>query len=156
MDADRIPSGSEASDDASYEPDGHARRRVISAGTLLGCNVRNSAGETVGKLEEIMLDIPTGRIAYAILSLGGCSGGGMKLFAVPWPSVTFDLAGQCFVVHVEKEKLHGAPWFDEDEWPNMADPQWASEVFGYYGHTPHWVEVDGSTPQVRPVLQRVG
>src|SRR5690606_21396630 len=43
-------------------------RRVLSASSLSGDRVRNTAGEDLGKIEDIMLDIPSGRIAYAVLS----------------------------------------------------------------------------------------
>jgi uncharacterized protein YrrD len=45
-------------------------RRVLAASTLAGDSVKNSAGEDLGKLDEIMIDIPSGRIAYAVLSFG--------------------------------------------------------------------------------------
>jgi hypothetical protein len=34
-------------------------RRVLSASTLAGDSVRNGAGEDLGKIDEIMIDIPT-------------------------------------------------------------------------------------------------
>src|ERR1035437_742136 len=39
-------------------------RRVLAASTLAGDSVRNSAGEDLGKVNEIMIDIPSGRGAY--------------------------------------------------------------------------------------------
>ena len=59
-------------------------RRVLSASTLQGDRVRNSAGEDLGKVDQIMIDIPSGRVAYVVLSFGGVLGIGNKLFAVPW------------------------------------------------------------------------
>ena len=55
---------------------------VMSAGTLTGDKVRNRENEDLGKLEEIMLDVETGNIAYAVLSFGGFLGMGDKLFAI--------------------------------------------------------------------------
>jgi len=57
--------------------------RVMSASTLEGDEVLNRQGEKLGKVEEIMLDVPTGRIAYAVLASGGFLGIGDKLFAIP-------------------------------------------------------------------------
>src|SRR5262245_56820592 len=65
-------------------------RRVMSAGTLTVDGVRNAAGDDLGKIEEIMIDIPSGRVAYAVLSFGGFLGMGNKLFAVPWNALTVD------------------------------------------------------------------
>ncbi len=67
--------------------------RVLSASTLTGDRVRNAAGEDLGKVEEIMLDVPGGRIAYAVLSFGGMLGIGDKLFAVPWSALRLDTGG---------------------------------------------------------------
>ena len=49
-------------------------RRVLSASTLAGDQVQNSAGEDLGKVDEIMIDIPSGKVAYAVLSFGGFLG----------------------------------------------------------------------------------
>jgi len=56
---------------------------VLSADTLSGDAVVNSAGEKLGKIEDFMLDVESGRIRYAVLSFGGVLGIGNKLFAVP-------------------------------------------------------------------------
>ena len=47
------------------EPD-KRYRRVLSASTLTGDHVQNSAGEDLGKVNEIMIDIPSGKVAYAV------------------------------------------------------------------------------------------
>src|SRR6266702_4289908 len=57
-------------------------RRVLSASTISGDKVVNAAGENLGDIKELMIDLPTGRIAYAVLSFGGFLGMGEKLFAV--------------------------------------------------------------------------
>jgi len=116
----------------------HRTRRVMSAGTLAGDRVRNSAGEDLGKVEEIMLDVPTGRVAYAVLSFGGFLGMGNKLFAVPWDSLTLDEGTHEFVLNVDKNTLENAPGFDKDNWPDMADPTWGGQIHDYYGSKPYW------------------
>src|ERR1051325_8418689 len=108
------------------ENDRHDYRRVMSAGTLSGDRVRNSAGEDLGKIEEIMLDVPSGRVAYAVLSFGGFLGMGNKLFAVPWQALTLNERDHEFILNVEKQQLENAPGFDKDNWPDMADPKWGS------------------------------
>jgi len=44
---------------------------VLSATSLMGDDVKNRAGEDLGSIEELMLDVENGRIAYAVLSFGG-------------------------------------------------------------------------------------
>jgi sporulation protein YlmC with PRC-barrel domain len=114
------------------------RPRVLSASTLKGDGVRNAAGEDLGKIEEFMIDLETGRIAYAVLSFGGFLGMGNKLFAVPWQSLTLDTDEHKFVLRVDRELLKNAPGFDEDNWPDFADRSWGAGIYRFYGHTPFW------------------
>ena len=115
-------------------------RRVLSASTLTGDSVRNAAGDDLGKVNEIMLDILSGRVAYAVLSFGGVLGMGSKLFAVPWNVLRVDEDEKCFVLDVDKRTLENAPGFDKDNWPDMADPKWGTQVYNYYGAKPYWDE----------------
>jgi sporulation protein YlmC with PRC-barrel domain len=112
--------------------------QVMAASTLEGDDVVNVAGEKLGTIDEIMLDVPGGRIAYAVLSTGGFLGLGDKLFAIPWRALVLDTDNHCFVLDVSKERLEKAPGFDKDNWPSMADETWATNVHSYYGTAPYW------------------
>src|SRR5215467_1519529 len=111
-------------------------RRVLSASTLAGDSVRNMAGDDLGKVDEIMIDIPSGQVAYAVLSFGGVLRMGNKLFAVPWSALRVDEDEKCFILDIDKSKLESAPGFDKDNWPDMADQSWGEEIFRHYGARP--------------------
>ena len=120
-------------------------RRVLAASTLESDEVRNSAGEKLGKVDEIMIDIPSGRVAYAVLFFGGALGMGNKLFALPWDIVRVDEDEKCFILDVNKEMLKTAPGFDKDNWPDMADRTWASGIFEHYNASPYWDQGEEKT-----------
>ncbi|NMG35152.1 PRC-barrel domain containing protein [Azoarcus sp. TTM-91] len=111
---------------------------VMAASTLEGDDVVNRLGEDLGKIKEIMIDVPSGRVAYAVLSSGGFLGLGDKLFAIPWSALTLDVNRKCFVLDVDADRLKNAPGFDKDHWPSMADTTWANEVHAYYGQRAYW------------------
>ncbi|NMG68002.1 PRC-barrel domain containing protein [Azoarcus indigens] len=115
---------------------------VMAASTLQGDAVVNADGEDLGKIKEIMIDVPSGRVAYAVLSSGGFLGLGDKLYAIPWMALTLDIGRKCFVLDVDAERLKNAPGFDKDSWPSMADTTWASEVHAYYGQRAYWQPAD--------------
>lgn len=117
-----------------------AKPRVLSATTLIGDDVKNPEGENLGKLKEIMLDVNSGRIAYAVLSFGGFMGLGDKLFAVPWQALGLDTEEHALILDVDKETLREAPGFDKDDWPEIteADDRWLIEVYEYYSCPPYW------------------
>ncbi|WP_339502459.1 PRC-barrel domain-containing protein [Pseudomonas silesiensis] len=110
---------------------------LMGADTLIGNDVYNHNEEDLGDIKEIMLDVRSGRVSYAVLSFGGFLGMGEKLFAVPWNALTLDTVNKRFVLNVEKERLENAPGFDKDSWPNMADESWASEIHTFYGTKPY-------------------
>jgi sporulation protein YlmC with PRC-barrel domain len=106
---------------------------TMGAATLIGNDVYNTKEEDLGDIKDIMLDMNTGRISYAVLSFGGFLGMGEKLFAVPWNALKLDTVNERFILNVEKERLKNAPGFDKDNWPNMADKSWREEIHAYYG-----------------------
>lgn len=111
---------------------------ALSATTLIGDGVVNPQGEDLGKVEEIMLDIRSGRVAYVVLSFGGFLGLGDKLFAIPWDALSLDLNRHVFVLNVDKETLQKAPGFDKDNWPQTGDTGWLTSIYEYYGYEPYW------------------
>jgi hypothetical protein len=111
----------------------------VAAGSLEGEAVLNLAGDTLGEIEEIVVDVKSGRIAYAVLAVGGFLGIGEKYFAVPWRALTLDADRKCFVLDVDKDRLENAPSFDRDNWPSMADESWAAKIHQYYRTQPYWL-----------------
>lgn len=117
---------------------GEASDASLAASDIIGSRVDNPAGEHLGKIEDLTIDLNQGRIAYAVLSFGGFLGLGDKLFALPWNALKINARDQRFILDVDKETLEAAPGFDKDNWPDMADPAWGSEIHRYYGQQPYW------------------
>jgi len=114
------------------------RPTLLSANTLIGTRVKNPEGADLGNIEELMIDLASGRIRYAVLSFGGFLGIGDKLFAVPWEALEISPSEDVFVLDARRETLKSAPGFDKNHWPDMADPMWESKVHSHYGVTPYW------------------
>jgi hypothetical protein len=104
----------------------------MGADTLIGNEVYNMANESLGTIKELMIDMSSGMINYAVLSYGGFLGMGDRLFAVPWRALTLDTANKRFMLSATREQLKNAPGFDKDHWPSMADTVWASSVHNFY------------------------
>ena len=117
-----------------------AHPRVLSASTLKNEKVVNTRGEDLWKMEDYMIDLDNGRIAYCVLSFGGFLGMGDKLFIVPWQALTLDTTNKCFILDVGKERLKQAPGFDKDHWPDTTAPEFATQVHSFYRVTPYWEE----------------
>lgn len=110
---------------------------LMSAGTLVGNDVQNAEGEDIGDIKDIMLDMRSGKVSYAVLSFTAFLSMGEKLFAVPWNALKLDTEKKIFVLDVAKDRLKSAPGFDKSHWPNMADQSWQKEISNYYQSPPH-------------------
>jgi sporulation protein YlmC with PRC-barrel domain len=109
---------------------------LMGADTLIGDSVVNGQDEDLGDIKEIMLDMQTGQVAYAVLAFGGFLGMGEKLFAVPWQALHLDTVNHRFVLNIDKERLKNAPGFNKDAWPDMSDMTWATQIHTFYGTDP--------------------
>src|SRR2546430_15611949 len=98
---------------------------LIDAAQVIGCKVENPKGESLGKIEGLMLDLTEGRILYTVLSFGGFMGMGDKLFPVPVDTLTFLTnekgALQRCLLDIPKETLKNAPGYEKDRLPSTAD-----------------------------------
>jgi sporulation protein YlmC with PRC-barrel domain len=83
-------------------------RAVEAADALEGGKVVSPRGEDLGFIEEIMIDVPRGRVAYAVMACGSPELA-EKRVAVPWKDLTRDAERGCFVLDSDRERLGQAP-----------------------------------------------
>jgi len=107
-------------------------RKVFRASKIAGIPVRNPEKEDIGEIEDIVIDLETGSIAYAVLHFHGWFHD--KLFAVPWGelALTHDDDGRHFVLDTTRERLKSAPGFNPQYWPDVASDEWREEVDAHY------------------------
>jgi sporulation protein YlmC with PRC-barrel domain len=115
----------------------------ITTGTLIGAQkvkgttVFNLAGETLGTVDDIMIDKVTGRAIYAVMSFGGFLGMGEKYHPLPWQTLKYDDQKGGYVVNLAKQRLQDAPTYD-----GSSDFQWTSDygrtVDSYYEAPSYW------------------
>jgi sporulation protein YlmC with PRC-barrel domain len=111
---------------------------LLRSKTLFEYRVRGPQGEDLGKIEEVMIDMEMGRVAYAVLSFGGLLGLGSKWVPVPWDAVALRPAEKVLLLKVEKEKIEKAPNFEAATLPELANRQWGAVIHTYYGYPPYW------------------
>lgn len=113
-----------------------APKATARASDLVGMNIKNSQGESLGEVKDVVFDINSGRINYLAVSFGGFLGVGEKLFAVPFKSFGSVKDGNNsyhLTLNVDKATLEKAPSFNKDSWPNFADPNWARDYDATFG-----------------------
>jgi sporulation protein YlmC with PRC-barrel domain len=113
-------------------------QQISRASKIIGTDVKDSYGEKLGDIKELVLNPESGQVVYAVVSYGGAFGVGDKLFAVPWNALHWAHDKENYVLNVDKGTLKKAPGFDKDHWPDSASKwdQQREEIEQFYRVTP--------------------
>src|SRR5690606_22336037 len=110
-----------ASRSSSQSSSAQELRNNMRASDLLGKTVRNKEGKDLGEVEDVLVNMNSGRVQYTVLSFGGFMGMGDKLFAIPLDSFDRSQQRDHLVLNVSEERLKNAEGFDKDKWPNYRE-----------------------------------
>ncbi len=91
------------------------------ASQVIGLNVKNATDETIGEVQDLVLDMKSGEILAVVISSGGFLGLADTLSAVPVSVLRYDVAAKAFKTKLTKEQLGKAPNFKADAWPDYSD-----------------------------------
>lgn len=108
------------------------------ASELMNTKVQNVQDQDVGQVQNLMVDLPKGRVLYVILSAAQIVGRGDNLFALPPNAFTPGKDRKTLVSDVDKAKLEGAPRFNRTNLRELANPAKAAEIYRYYGKQAYW------------------
>ena len=104
----------------------------LTATSIIGDRIENAAGEDLGKITNLMINLGDGRIEYAVVEYGSFLGMGGKLFAIPFSELRVDTARELFVLKREKDYLKNSPGFDPAHWPDTNDHTYFNNVDTYW------------------------
>jgi sporulation protein YlmC with PRC-barrel domain len=109
----------------------HPVQRLTST-SIVGDSVENNEGEKLGEIDNLMVNVHTGHVEYAVIEFGSFLGMGGKLFAIPFKELRVNPAKKVFVLNRDKDYLKKSPGFDKTHWPDTND-HYYDYVDNYYG-----------------------
>ncbi|MFO1499773.1 MAG: PRC-barrel domain-containing protein [Verrucomicrobiota bacterium] len=98
--------------------------RANKASSLIGMDVRNTQNERLGEIKDIVVDLPSGKVLYTVVSVGGFLGIGDRYVAVPPGAFSTSPEMDRLVLNADKAKLQNAPAFAKNTWPDLNDKSW--------------------------------
>jgi sporulation protein YlmC with PRC-barrel domain len=110
------------------------------ASTIIGSWVKSKEGDYLGRITDLMIDPQNGGMALVVLSHGGVLGIPMRFVAVPFHALTSSDEKHVYLLDMSKEKMAAAPSFAREHWPDVANREWETDIYKYYGQTPQWGE----------------
>jgi sporulation protein YlmC with PRC-barrel domain len=108
----------------------HPNHQLISSEDVEGTEVYDSAGKNIGEIDHLVIDKPSGRVAYAVMSFGGFMGLGHSHYPVPWSALNYDTSLNGFRTNITEQQLKDAPVFSDDSW---GDRDWEARTHRHYG-----------------------
>jgi sporulation protein YlmC with PRC-barrel domain len=111
--------------------------RIVGAESVMGSAVVDRHGQRIGELRDIMLDLSTGRIAYAVIALGS-PGPMATLIVVPWNAVHPDHEAQRLRINAHADWIKRAPSIQEGYGPDRFVREWGALIHNYFGTRPYW------------------
>lgn len=114
----------------------------VQSHRLIGQDIRDAQGDVAGQLMDLIIDSNQGEIAYGIVRLGNWGFGANDLYAVPFELLKPQDNKERLVARMTKEQIRASRSFERNQYPNMSDPTWATEVHQRFGVTPYWQDTN--------------
>jgi len=110
---------------------------INRASAIIGAEVKNKQGVALGKISDVVFDLKSGRVAYAVIDCGAGTLNPQQLHAVPLGAFQADASGKTLILNVDRQKLVQSQSLDKNNWPGLTTAVWGAEPF--------WKDVWGST-----------
>src|SRR5665213_2096216 len=111
---------------------------TAKASDIIGMTVKNYQHEKLGKVENLAVDVESGRIVQVIISSGGFLGMGETLTPVPPGALHHEVCQKAPYLDASTEKFNAAPKCNTAKWDENTQSNRVSAVYGYYGQQPYF------------------
>lgn len=96
----------------------------------------NQQGESLGVVDDVIVDLDEGRALYAVVDFGGFLGIGTTTVLVPWEELQLDSAENRFILNIDRDTLETAPTYDWGLWQERIDLMWDQEIRQFWQQRP--------------------
>lgn len=107
-----------------------------SAVGLVGLRLVGRTNELLGQIEDIMVDVPVGRVAYLVIQSAANTGSLTNLYVVPPQSVRIDASGRSLVLNADQAHFLAGPHFQANFWTDTARPELEAAMLQHYDLQP--------------------
>lgn len=103
---------------------------INRAHNLIGMAIRNRNNEELGEIKDLVIDLQSGKVAYATIASGGFIGVGEKLIAVPLSALTpSEHSDKYLILDATKGEIIDAPGIAQTNWPDYRNPNYDQSPF---------------------------
>lgn len=103
---------------------------------LWGARVNNLQAEKIGRVDDLLVDLPAGRIVTFVVSSRSPRGAGDELTSLPPGALRTTPDRSTLQLDSSREMLSSAPHFEANQWPDFTQTDPASGLAGVYRGAP--------------------
>ncbi|MEZ4617587.1 MAG: PRC-barrel domain-containing protein [Caldilineaceae bacterium] len=107
-----------------------ANNQLVRASTLLDYNTTNLNGESIGNIEDMLIDVESGHILFATLEYGGFLDIGDREIPIPLSALSWVSENE-LMLNLDEQQLDALPDVGQN-WPNVTDATWNDEIVDFW------------------------
>jgi uncharacterized protein YrrD len=119
-------------------PTSSGHTSAIRGKKVIGTTVKDPGGNTIGEVEDIVLDKQSNNIMFAVVSFGGFLGIGERYHPIPWSALNYVPDEDAYVVNYTKDQLKNAPADTIEELTKDDGRFYRDQTYNYYGAARYW------------------
>jgi sporulation protein YlmC with PRC-barrel domain len=97
---------------------------IHPASKILGMEIRNSKNDSLGYVEDCVLNMKDGKAVYVVMSRGKVLGFGGNYFAIAPDALSLAANGEYLMLEANNSDFENAKGFDQNNWPTQPDRRW--------------------------------
>jgi len=118
-------------------------KSVHKLNELIGMRVQDPNSKVLGKVSNVVVDMATARLLYAVVQPDSSLNLGNNLYPVPSDALHLTSDSKALTMDSDPQKLAAGPHFASSQWPNLNDVNFASQVYQHYAKSP-WFNNPGA------------
>ncbi len=121
------------------DPQSEQLNSAVRATDIIGLTVNDQRNEKLGQVEDLVVDVESGRLVQVILSTGAFFGRSNALIALPPEALHYAAADNVLQLDASKWNPGAPARFDSSKWDKDAQFNRASAVQGGFAERPYFV-----------------
>lgn len=109
---------------------------TVAASWLKGHSIKDAAGNEIGKIDDLIMDLRSGYMTYAITDINAYEALKNRKIAIPIEAFSIGGDNESLQLNIERVKLENAPVFDPAS--IKVDSNTVGKVYTYYGYSSYW------------------
>jgi sporulation protein YlmC with PRC-barrel domain len=106
---------------------------TLRASTVIGMPVRSESGEKLGKVQNLVVNLESQSVPYAIVEYGGALGIGGRHVAIPLNELKWSGDARQFTIAATRDQFESAATEPTDAWVGLAGEDWRGHIDRFYG-----------------------